>query len=319
MPTGRKPAKIKPMKWMLLFLVSAEWNQAGVDDMEIIYRPGMEAFAQMVKAQAPGAKKLIEQNLAATFRQPIRVIITESGLDFHGLQAGVPEWATATALPEQNTIYLQPLKDTSPENLAVTFRHELAHLLLFQRLHGHQPPRWFDEGMAVLSSGEFEYQRFIALAQIALSGRYIPFEELDERFPSDAEQARTAYLQSESLVSFLMAELGRQNFSRLLDRAASGEDFYLALGESSGMSFRALQDKWAGQIRRRYGIIAVAGGSTTLWFLITLLFLSAYIVKRRKSSQKQQMLEPGYIYPPESGIDDVQAAGEEEEDDIEWH
>jgi len=303
---------------MLLFLVSADWVQLNLDGLEILYRPGMETFAQMVKTQAPSAKKLIEQNLAFSFNQPIRVIVTESDRDFQGLQAGLPEWATATALPEQNTIFLQPLKDTRPENLASTFRHELAHLLIFQRLRGHQPPRWFDEGMAVLSSGEFEYQRFIALAQIGLSGRYLPFEELDDRFPYNADEARTAYLQSESFVSFLMEQMGAQNFSRLLDRAASGEAFYQALRESSGMNFQSLQEKWAGQIRHRYGIISLLGGSTSLWFLITLLFLFAYLTKRRQAAQKQKMLELGANYPPVAGFQD-DGEDEADEEGIQWH
>jgi hypothetical protein len=190
-------------------------------------------------------------------------------------------------------------------------------------LQSHRAPRWFEEGMAVLCSGEFEYQRFILLAQIGLSGNYIPLEELDDGFPYNADEARTAYLESESFVAYLMDRLGAEKFPKFLDKISGGENFYQALRETSGTGFQILEKDWEHQIRHRYGLIAVLGGSTSLWFLITLLFLAAYMTRKRRMRERRKFaeMEPEF-FPPSSyndeGIDEEEDANDDEEE-IKWH
>ena len=319
MPGLFKPAKIKPMVWFLLALFGVfEWKQTAVEGFEISFRPGMERFAGMIKSESPGAKKLIERNLGFEFNETIRVVITQSDADFREVQAGVPEWAAATARPEQNTIFLKPLKNSSADNLAVTFRHELAHVFIYHRLSGRNAPHWFEEGMAVLCSGEFEYTRFQTLAQISLFGSHIPLRELDQGFPGNTREAQVAYLESESFVSYLIDQLGREGFSRFLDQVGSGRDFYHALEQNSGLSFSRLESNWAHKIRYRYGIIAVLGGSTTLWFLITLLFLAAYITKKLKVRQDQARLELDTGYDEDEDYVDTED-GPDQGGDVKWH
>jgi hypothetical protein len=319
LPGFFKPAKIKLMLWFLLALLSAsEWLQTGIDGFEISFRPGMERYAEMIKSEAPGAKKLIDQNLGFDFKETVRIVITESDSDFQAVQSGVPEWAAATAQPERNSLFLKPLKNSGAENLAVTFRHELAHILIYHRLSGRSGPRWFEEGMAVLCSGEFEYTRFQVLAQIGLTGSHIPFRELDQGFPDSAQDAQTAYLESESFVAYLMDRLGRDGFDKFLDRVGSGEDFYQALERCSGLSFAELESGWAHKIRYRYGLAAVLGGSGTLWFLVTLLFLFAYIVKRLKTADKKARLELATGDDEDDDYVDTED-GPDQGGDVTWH
>ena len=141
-------------------------------------------------------------------------------------------------------------------------------------LNGHRAPRWFDEGMAVLTSGELSFSRYQALAQIVWSGRFMPFEQFDFGFPSNSADAQVAYAQSESFVSYLMDTLGPDDFKKLLDKAASGEDFYQALHDLTGVPFKQLETNWAYQIHRKYNIVSIVFGSTSLWFLVTLSFCS---------------------------------------------
>jgi len=304
---------------LAIFLVAASgWLTMSRPGFKILYRPGMDGFAKIIAKSSAPAKKITEKNLAFNFDQTINIAITSNDEDFRAAQTGVPEWAAATAHPAENLIFLKPLKDMSPENLAVTFRHELAHILIYHRLQGHPAARWFEEGMAVLSSGEMEFARFQALGIIGLSGRYIPFRELDSGFPADSSRAQVAYIESESFVAYLKAQLGMENFSRFLDRLAGGENFYPALEQTSGLSFDRLQENWAEQVRRRYGIIAIAGGSTGLWFLITLLFLLAYLTKKLRGRRKERLLELESIgYRGQNYQDDDPERNPEGE--IKWH
>ena len=101
--------------------------------LAIRYRFGLEGYAKMVSSEFPAAKKLTEQNLAFQSGGTVNVFITKSEDDFREVQKGAPEWATATVDPGHNAIYLKPLRDMSPNSLAETFRHELAHILLNRR------------------------------------------------------------------------------------------------------------------------------------------------------------------------------------------
>ncbi len=84
------------------------------------------------------------------------------------------------------------------------------------------------------------------------------------------------------------------------------------------MSFKQLQENWAKQIRRRYGVIAIAGGSTGLWFLITLLFLLAYLTKKIRSRHKERLLELESIgYRGQNDTDDE--SEENPKGEIKWH
>ena len=320
LPMPGKPAKIKQMGWVLIFLISMDWLQINDQGFNIFYRPGMEKLAKALSREAPEAKKLLERDLGFEFNEPVKIVLASSDQDFQAVQGRVPEWAIATAHPKDNTIFLKPLKSTSPEEAAVTFRHELAHLLIYHRLNGRSAPRWFEEGMAVLCSGEFEYQRFQVLALMSLSGNFIPLETLSDGFPYNETEARAAYLESESFVSFLIETLDERGFSQFLDQVASGREFYQALSEATGLSFPALEKKWAARVRTRYGLTAALGGSTSLWFLITVLFLYAYLVKKRKTALKKKWLELESGLPAGDDLYDYEEEdGEGNGEDETWH
>lgn len=261
-----------------------------------MYQPEMNNFAKMIARKAPSAKKAMESSLGQTLNQEITIMISPSQ-EFSKIQPGYPpEWASATAYPEQNLIFLKPLARANIENYNQTFRHELAHIFIHHRLKGHRVPRWFDEGLAVVFSAEFSFEKFRILAQIGLSGKFIPFEKIDHSFPFNSQLAQLAYLQSQDMVGFLMEDLGREKFQQLLDRVADGEDFFKALKELSGLSFSELENKWSHRLKYRYGLALALGGSGSLWFIITLLFLMAYVSKKRKARMKRELMEyEGYI------------------------
>ncbi len=290
---GYNLAKISQMSIKLFSLIILlSWLKISQEGIEIYYQPSMKRFAQIISRQAPSAKKLLESELGFKFSQTIGIVISQSEQEFEHIQLGaVPEWAVATADPEHNIIYLQPLARTSIADFAKIFRHELAHLFIRKRLSGRVAPRWFEEGLAMIFSGEFGFERFTTLASIGLSGKYLPFERLDSAFPSSGAQARIAYLESMSFVGFIMDELGEDGFQRLLDELALGKNFYTALYKLSGLPFDELVKKWLKELKYHYGLIFALFSSGSLWFLVSLLFILAYLKKRREALLKKKILE----------------------------
>ncbi len=303
---------------MLVILIAliglAGWSEMDASGFQVWYQPGMEKFARMIRSQAPEAKKYMEGRLQQTFEQPIRIVVS-SNSEFGKIQPGSPpEWASATAYPDQNLIFLKPLARQDIENFNQTFLHELAHLLIHQRLNGRPVPHWFDEGMAVLASGEFSFDRFQTLARIGVSGQYLRFSELDQGFPFNTNLAQLAYLESEDMVSFIMDTLGPKKYGQLLGRIADGDDFYTALAKLSGMPFSELEKNWLHRLRYRYGLALALGGSGSIWFLVSILFIIAYIKKKIQTRQKALELDSGYNMDPEDEEDD-----EEFDDEPYWH
>ena len=287
------------------------------DNFRIWYEPGMERFAKKIMAQAPKAKKALEKNLGFNFQEPITIVISSSDEDFKMLQAGkVAEWASAVSNPSANTIFLKPLPRVGSEDFSTIFRHELAHIFIYHRLGRSRVPLWFEEGMAVLWSGEFSFTRLEVLAQIGISGKYIPFSELERGFPAQRELAQIAYGQSEDFTSYLIDQLGEDGLIKFLDRLSQGQDFYLTLSQISGKSFAELEQSWFKRVRSRYGLSAVLTGSGSLWFFITLLFLLAYLKKRKRARERKALLESDFYYSEEK---DEEQNNDIMEGEDKWH
>ena len=69
--------------------------------------------------------------------------------------AGAPDWGAAIAIPDEQRIVMQGSgAGSGAGDPRSVLRHELAHLALHEYL-GALPPRWFDEGYAGYSAGEW--------------------------------------------------------------------------------------------------------------------------------------------------------------------
>jgi len=246
----------------------------------------------MINQEMSGLISVLEKELNLKIPPPLKVIIAQSPEQFQAIQTGkVPEWAVATANPEQGVIYLKPYPGGGYSELIHICKHELVHIYLYHRLLGHRAPRWFEEGMAEMFSAGFSLERIWALAGAGLGREFIPFSELERNFPASPSRARLAYYQSEDFVGFLSELLGTDGFQSLLERLSRGEDFYQALFSLTGKDFSQLEKSWQKRVKYHYGFVLIFSGSGSLWFLVSLLFILAYLKKRRQAELKKQLLE----------------------------
>lgn len=99
--------------------------------------------------------------------------------------------------------------------------HELTHVVLADRFGREPPPRWADEGMAVLSEAVSKQQlRRRALHHCAARGDVYPVAELLTRDGSlTAERTTAYYSQSAVLVAFLVSRGTPRQFVAFLERS----------------------------------------------------------------------------------------------------
>jgi hypothetical protein len=117
-------------------------------------------------------------------------------------------------------------------------------------------PLWLDEGMAVYMEtkcGSSPYRYAIAILKNAIkNNHYIKFSELSQMNPltisSGASQdyVDLFYIESFSLVTFLIERYGRDSFVQFLFYLRNGSDVQSALpkGFSSLRTFNDLENAW---------------------------------------------------------------------------
>ncbi len=222
----------------------------------------------------------------------IRVIMAYTEEEFNQFRPPndpFPAWVSAVAYPESGTMILRSprLIPGHGEDTHKTFTHELTHLLLAERYGRHPLPRWLNEGVAMAASGEWHPSQDFVMARAVLTGRLIPLEELAVAFRED-ERIRQAYIQSRSLVQFLIIRHGEEGLRRLLESLSRGVSFETATEEALGTPFEAFEGQWLRHVRTRYNWIPVLTSSTVLWLLVIMGLAWVWIRKRRQNRRTQE-------------------------------
>jgi hypothetical protein len=233
---------------------------------------GPERQKAWLEERLPGLIRAVEVRLGRESDRHILVQLAKNDREFAELVPAAPEWAAAVALPDSSTLVVR-LTAVRPERgagLSSTLRHELVHLILPERLNGARIPQWFEEGLAQVVGGRLIYTDLDKVHAAAATGRLIPFDEIDERFPSDGDRAALAYAQGESMVRFLLAEYG---LTRILNAVEARGSFDEALVADLGGDMGRLTTRWKETLSERPLWLVILSNA----FLPFLFFLAALL------------------------------------------
>jgi hypothetical protein len=215
----------------------------------------------------------------------VQVYLARTDAEFHALQPGrQPEWADATAWPELGVIFLRsPMaRGSSARPIETVLDHEIVHVLLGRAFVPHDPPRWLQEGMAQVMSGEYSPATTRDLAHGMLGGLY-SLEELHDGFPRGAAGARTAYAQSADLVAWIHAEHGEAAMQRLVRELARTGDIDGALRSATGAGLQEADLAWRARLDRGAPLwLSALASEETLWMAVGFLGLAAVVRGRMR-------------------------------------
>lgn len=197
-----------------------------------------------------------------------------------------PEWGAAVAFPALQRVVMQGSRAGSdagsPE---VTLRHELAHLALYEAL-GDVPPRWFDEGYASVSAGEWGREEALA-ASIGLAVRGVPtLDALELLFYRGASDAELAYALAHRAVADLMTLDPARGLSLFFANWKATGSFELAVRQSFGITSAGFEQAWQRQTRRRYGALALVA-NLSLAFGLFAVVIGPFIWQRRRRDRER--------------------------------
>lgn len=221
---------------------------------------------------------------------PIRVLLAPEGSP---PAAGVPPWVTGYALSEQGIVVLLPERvptypDTSLEDL---LRHEVAHVLVARAAGGHPLPRWFHEGMAMITSLSWGFDDHSRLSLALLTDRPVSMAGLDPLFGSGQSEVNRAYAISGSFVRDLVNRHGPRAAPKILAGVARGLSFQDAFRAATGISLEDAESSFWDRQTFWYRWVPVLTSSATLWLGITLLAVWAIRRRRKRDAALRRIWE----------------------------
>lgn len=199
---------------------------------------------------------------------------------------GAPEWGAAVAIPDEQRIVMQGGSAGSDAgNPLQVLRHELAHLALHEWL-GDLPPRWFDEGYASYSAGEWGRDEVLTTSIALVVHGLPPLDSLDAGFVGGAAQAGAAYALAYRAVAEMAAldpDRGLTLFFRYWRETGSMDR---ALRAAYGLTEAAFAQRWRDHTMRRYGALALLANVTVVMGLLGLIIVPLYIVRLRRTRRR---------------------------------
>lgn len=209
-----------------------------------------------------------------------------------GLGGTVP-WAAGLAIPAQERVILfaDRVATYPHEGLRGVLAHEASHIVLHHALPpGRRVPRWFDEGLALVVERESSFGDAVRLAELAARGRARSLESLDAWWPSDAAEARDAYAQALSVVSFAERMALPGGPARLVEGMREGLPFERAFERAYGISVAALEYQWRDELRVRYLFMPIlALGAAANMTLGVLALIAAARARWRRARRLREM------------------------------
>lgn len=230
----------------------------------------------------------------------VTVVVAHGPEAFDELTGGtVPEWRAGVAIPSENLLVVPSAEGRSlvSSEGRRTLRHEWAHLGLHGYLGDLRVPRWFDEGYAQWASGGFDASEAWRLRVLLALGRAPPMDSLSLRWPTDEQEARTAYLLAASAVTYLLEPGGERGLEIFLERWRAGRSFDAALAETFGTTPDRFEQNWARHVRSRYGWLFVLSHSAMFWMFLALVLL--FMMRIRRTRNRERLARLRASEPPD--------------------
>ncbi|MFO8053277.1 MAG: peptidase MA family metallohydrolase [Candidatus Omnitrophota bacterium] len=162
-----------------------------------------------------------------------------------------PKWSAACVDYRSKKIYTYP----GQKYFISTLVHELTHIIFREYIKRQNVPLWLDEGMAMYTETKFSDSRYqdssYQIKEKIKSNSFIPFQELvtvDARTLKEkpSSYVETFYLQSFSVINFLVKKYKKYRFSQFLWNFKNESDIKKSLFKTYYQlnNLKDLEKKW---------------------------------------------------------------------------
>jgi hypothetical protein len=257
------------------------------------YHPSTRERVEPLINSADEVRRELEVWLGQPVLARVRVDIARTPGEMKTLApagAPYPPYADGVAYSDLSLVLLTlaPVGPNQSHDVSQVFRHELAHIALKDALGGRPIARWFNEGFAVLASGETSVERLSTLWTATVADRLLPLSEVERTFPNDAATASVAYAEAVDVVRFLIRREERHRFRALIQELKEGETLDSAVTSAYGVDLRTLEHEWREDVAKRYTFWPILLSGTGVWAGVLVLFVWGW---RRRRARSRATLE----------------------------
>jgi hypothetical protein len=270
----------------------AGWDSLEAESLTIYFRDGDGGLARAIEEIGPSTINYISTATGTPIPEHVDVILAADATSFAKLQPSAPPtWAVGTAWPNRREIYLRTgLPHTGPDPIQKTFTHELCHIMVGSVFEDGRPPRWLQEGVAMLFAGEMRPSDQAVLVRAAAGGSLLPLSEIARHWPSRSRQAHLAYLQSVDFVAYLFRQ-GEGVLATVISKLAEGRSLEQAVASATSQPLGDLEDNWRRRLTIWHAIIPLVAGPNAFWVFACGLFMVAAWKRRGQKRAKLALLE----------------------------
>lgn len=262
----------------------------------------------------------IDNLLGVTQEFAFEVHLAADQREFDSLIGGrFPDWGAAVAIPHIKRIVIKS-PDTFSLNrpLSELLSHEYAHLALSERTGFRPPPRWFDEGFAMLASMQWSWEDNLAMNLAAVTGDLIPLRQIDRVNGFAQNKAHVAYAESYMTVQYLYDEYGREAVGIILDEIRSGASVDRALMNSTGSNYADFDKEIRLYLVNRFNLTGLVADTMYFWLALALIVIVGFILNRiRRRRYYRQWEESEKLHSTDFDYGDPDNP-EEIDDDEPW-
>ncbi len=206
-----------------------------------------------------------------------------------------PDWGAAAAVPYKRLIALKsPDKFSINKPLGELIAHEYAHVALAHRTGLYEPPRWFDEGLAMYVSMEWGWTDNLAMGKAAIFRQFISLGDIEKVNRLNRAQAEIAYSESFLAVKYFIDRYKPDVVNTFLDEIARGHSVDSALTASVGGTQAEFDKEFHDYLEQRYNVSSLFMDTFWFWVLLAFVLVIGGVVKyrqRRKYYKKWEQEE----------------------------
>ena len=238
----------------------------------------VEAILQAIDFSYPR----ISENLGLKFNGEVQIFLASKPAEFGQLTDWkLPGWAQGVALTDKNWIVLKsPKFSGSQHDLSKAAVHEFVHILLAQEVGW--VPLWLNEGLAVMLSGE-GYFDDRPLTNASITGKFIPFRDMEKVLKFNWTDAQLAYQQSLAATRYFVSEFGWQAMNSLLLGLKNDIRYDKAFMDATGLWPDEFENEWITEVGGSYRFSILKDlGFYVSYIFVPLLFLGGIVMWIRK-------------------------------------
>lgn len=218
----------------------------------------------------------------------LRFIIVDSEDEFERyVGQSIPKWASGVTIFPAGVIVVKStnLVKSTLRDYKETVAHELIHGLQGNIVPLNLTPVWFNEGLAVYFTKEYNLRDKVILSRAIMKNRLIPLDRLSNVLEFNHQKAELAYAESASVIEFLVNVYGAEIIGEIFKKMQTGYGFMKSIELITGIEYSRFESLWKDYTSSSYKFLFLLDIQYILWLIIPLLVIFAYFAKRLRNKR----------------------------------